>query len=138
MTGRGNSKREQDGTRNKRTVWTIATEPYPEAHFATFPTALVTPCILAGSPEGGVVLDPFAGSGTTLQVAKQLGRKGIGIELNADYLPLIEDRLNRIPIPMPIFSEPPAEKPQQLMWQGPAGAEWMHTVGFGDLSDVAE
>ena len=86
--------------RNKRTVWTIATEPYPEAHFATFPTALVTPCILAGCPEGGTVLEPFAGSGTTLQVAKELGRKSIGIELNADYAKLATQRLMRVPQPM--------------------------------------
>jgi DNA modification methylase len=87
-------------TRNKRTVWTIATEPYPEAHFATFPTALVTPCVLAGCPEGGTVLEPFAGSGTTLAVAKQLGRKSIGIELNADYCGLAERRLMAITQPM--------------------------------------
>lgn len=86
--------------RNKRTVWTIATEPYPEAHFATFPTALVTPCVLAGCPEGGTVLEPFAGSGTTLQVAKELGRKSIGIELNADYAKLATQRLMRVPQPM--------------------------------------
>jgi DNA modification methylase len=86
--------------RNKRTVWTIATEPYPEAHFATFPTALVTPCVLAGCPEGGTVLEPFAGSGTTLAVAKQLGRKSIGIELNADYCQLAAKRLRAISEPM--------------------------------------
>jgi DNA modification methylase len=86
--------------RNKRTVWTIATEPYPEAHFATFPTALVTPCVLAGCPEGGTVLEPFAGSGTTLAVAKQLGRKSIGIELNAEYCGLAERRLMAITQPM--------------------------------------
>ena len=86
--------------RNKRTVWTIATEPYPEAHFATFPTALVTPCVLAGCPEGGTVLDPFAGSGTTLQVAKELGRRSIGIELNAEYLALIEKRMRASSTPM--------------------------------------
>jgi DNA modification methylase len=85
--------------RNKRSVWTIATEPYPEAHFATFPTALVKPCILAGCPEGGTVLDPFAGSGTTLQVAKELGRKSIGIELNPEYVKLIEKRMARITTP---------------------------------------
>ena len=97
----GMTKEEQSSMgRNKRTVWTIATEPYPEAHFATFPTALVTPCVLAGCPEGGTVLEPFAGSGTTLQVAKELGRKSIGIELNEDYAKLATQRLMRVPQPM--------------------------------------
>lgn len=99
----GMTKEEQSSMgRNKRTVWTIATEPYPEAHFATFPTALVTPCVLAGCPEGGTVLEPFAGSGTTLQVAKELGRKSIGIELNADYAKLATQRLMRVPQPFPV------------------------------------
>lgn len=80
-------------TRNKRTVWTIATQPYPEAHFATFPPKLIEPCILAGSRPGDVVLDPFAGSGTTLYVAKELGRQFIGIELNPAYVKLIDKRL---------------------------------------------
>jgi DNA modification methylase len=74
------------GGRNLRSVWNIATEPYPGAHFATFPRKLVEPCIKAGCPEGGTVLDPFAGSGTTLLVAQSLGRRGIGIDLNPDYL----------------------------------------------------
>jgi site-specific DNA-methyltransferase (cytosine-N4-specific) len=81
------------GGRNKRSVWTIATAPYPEAHFATFPEALVEPCILAGTAEGDTVLDPFAGSGTVLAVATRLRRRSIGIELNPDYLPLIERRI---------------------------------------------
>ena len=72
--------------RNLRSVWTIATEPYPGAHFATFPRKLVEPCVKAGCPEGGTVLDPFAGSGTTLLVAQALGRRGIGIDLSPDYL----------------------------------------------------
>lgn len=79
-------------TRNKRSVWTVATTPYKGAHFATFPTALIEPCILAGAPAGGVVLDPFGGSGTTAQVAQSLGRKWILCELNEAYRPLIEDR----------------------------------------------
>ena len=70
--------------RNKRTVWTVATQPYAEAHFATFPEDLIKPCILAGSRVGDTVLDPFAGSGTTLMVATELGRKSIGIELKPD------------------------------------------------------
>lgn len=80
-------------SRNKRTVWTVATQPYPEAHFATFPPKLIEPCILAGSRPGDVVLDPFAGAGTTLYVAKELGRQFIGIELNPNYIGLIEKRL---------------------------------------------
>jgi len=71
--------------RNKRSVWTVATKPFKEAHFATYPPELIEPCILAGCPEGGIVLDPFSGSGTTLEVAKRLGRRSIGIELNPDY-----------------------------------------------------
>ena len=77
---------------NKRTVWTIATQPYSEAHFATFPPKLIEPCILAGCPSGGLVLDPFAGSGTTIQVAQQLGRQGVGIELNPAYITLADTR----------------------------------------------
>lgn len=72
--------------RNRRTVWTVATQPYVHAHFATFPEKLVEPCILAGSREGDTVLDPFVGSGTTALVARKHGRKAIGIDINADYL----------------------------------------------------
>lgn len=79
--------------RNKRTVWTITTEPFPEAHFATFPTALVEPCILAGSPEGGTVLDPFNGSGTTGVVALRADRNYIGIELNPAYVDMARRRI---------------------------------------------
>jgi DNA modification methylase len=82
-------------TRNRRSVWTISTEPYPGAHFATFPPDLVRPCILAGCPHGGVVLDCFAGSGTTLQVAKESQCGAIGIELNPEYCGLITDRLQQ-------------------------------------------
>ena len=71
--------------RNKRSVWTVNTQPYREAHFATFPPALITPCILAGSKSGDTVLDPFFGSGTTGEVAEKLGRKWIGIDLNPKY-----------------------------------------------------
>jgi DNA modification methylase len=71
---------------NRRSVWTIATKPYPGAHFATFPEALVEPCILAGCPENGVVLDPFAGTGTVGVVAQRLSRRALLIDLNPDYL----------------------------------------------------
>jgi DNA modification methylase len=80
-------------TRNKRSVWTVATEAFPEAHFATFPQALIQPCILAGCPEGGTVLDPFSGAGTTSLVAKENGRRFIGIELNPDYCKMAAKRL---------------------------------------------
>ena len=78
--------------RNKRSVWTIPTKPYPQAHFATFPADLIIPCVLAGCPEGGTVIDPFAGSGTTMEVAARLGRNSIGIEINPEYVKLIEER----------------------------------------------
>jgi DNA modification methylase len=78
--------------RNRRSVWTIATQAYLEAHFATFPEALVEPCIRAGTRPGDTVLDPFAGSGTTLAVAKRLDRLAIGIELNAAYIDLLAKR----------------------------------------------
>ncbi len=81
--------------RNKRSVWTVSTKPYKGAHFATFPADLIEPCILAGAPAGGVVLDPFFGSGTTGQVAQALGRKFIGIELNTDYKALQDERLQQ-------------------------------------------
>lgn len=84
---------EPDGFRNKRSVWTIATKPYSGAHFATFPEDLIEPCILAGAPAGGVVLDPFMGSGTTAAVATRLGRQWIGCELNPDYESLQRERL---------------------------------------------
>lgn len=79
--------------RNKRDVWTVATKPYAEAHFATFPEKLIEPCVMAGAPKGGIVLDPFMGSGTTAFVARKLGRKYLGIELNAEYIKLAEKRL---------------------------------------------
>ena len=74
--------------RNKRSVWTVTTKPYAGAHFAVFPSDLIEPCILAGAPVGGIVLDPFMGSGTTAQVAQNLGRQYIGCELNPAYLDL--------------------------------------------------
>ncbi|GAB7525366.1 DNA-methyltransferase [Paraburkholderia sp. 2C] len=80
-------------TRNRRTVWDINTQPYSGAHFATFPEALVDPCIRAGSRPGDIVFDPFFGSGTTGQVAWRLGRSFIGCELNRDYEPLQRGRI---------------------------------------------
>lgn len=80
-------------TRNKRTVWEVATQPFPEAHFATFPEELIKPCILAGCPAGGTVLDPFIGSGTTGLVARENHCRAIGIELNAEYIEIAKRRL---------------------------------------------
>ena len=79
--------------RNRRSVWTVNTSPYKGAHFATFPPDLIRPCILAGCPMGGIVLDPFGGSGTTAQVAMEEGRKAILCELNPSYVGLIEKRV---------------------------------------------
>jgi DNA modification methylase len=82
-----------DGGRNSRSVWQIATKPYSEAHFAVFPPELPERCIKAGSREGDTVLDPFMGSGTTAWVARHLGRRAVGCELNADYLEIAASRL---------------------------------------------
>ena len=79
--------------RNKRNVWTVTTKPFKDAHFATFPKDLIEPCIKVGCPENGVVLDPFAGSGTTGLVANNLGRNAILIELNSNYISIINKRL---------------------------------------------
>jgi len=79
--------------RNKRSVWNVTTSRYKDAHFATYPPELITPCILAGSAEGDIVLDPFSGSGTTGEVALLHNRNYIGLELNADYAKLSEKRL---------------------------------------------
>lgn len=81
--------------RNIRTVWSLSTRPYSGAHFAVFPPEIPERCIKAGCPEGGWVLDPFAGSGTTLEVARKLGRNAIGFELNEEYRALIDDRLKQ-------------------------------------------
>lgn len=100
------SKKEQQSKgANKRSVWTIATRPFPEAHFATFPEKLAEICILAGSPKGGIVLDPFSGSGTTGLVALHLGRKFVGIELNPDYVAIA---CRRIKGNLPLFE--PSER----------------------------
>jgi DNA modification methylase len=83
----------EKATRHARSVWTIPTQPYKGAHFAVFPPELPRRCILAASRPGDVVLDPFAGSGTTLAVARQLGRDYIGVELNSEYRPLADGRI---------------------------------------------
>jgi len=84
--------------RNRRSVWTVATQPYPGAHFATFPEALVEPCILAGCPEGGVVMDAFAGTGTVGVVAQRLSRRALLIDLNPDYLRQCLERNAAMPL----------------------------------------
>jgi site-specific DNA-methyltransferase (cytosine-N4-specific) len=81
--------------RNKRSVWTVPTEAFPGAHFATFPPALIEPCILAGSRPGDVVLDPFMGSGTTAWVARHHSRRAVGVELNEKYLNMAAERLGQ-------------------------------------------
>jgi len=88
---------EAEPTRNKRSVWEVTTKPYSGAHFATFPPDLIKPCILAGCPAGGTVLDPFGGSGTTGMVALELGRSAELIELNPDYVDIINERTHVTP-----------------------------------------
>lgn len=89
-------------TRNRRSVWTVPTEPFKEAHFATFPSALIEPCILAGCPEGGTVLDPFGGAGTTGLVADRLQRNAVLIELNPAYVAIARKRISG---DAPLFAE---------------------------------
>ena len=88
MKAAGNGK-----TRNKRSVWSISTARFKGAHFATFPEKLVEPCILAGCPTGGTVLDPFMGSGTTGAVSKRLGRNFVGVEINPEYCEIARKRI---------------------------------------------
>ena len=90
--------------RNKRTVWTINPKPYRGAHFATFPEELPETCIKAGTKKGDVVLDIFAGSGTTLRVASKLGRKGIGIELNPEYVKILKKRCKIESVSLEVFA----------------------------------
>jgi DNA modification methylase len=90
--GSGTMSWPADG-RNKRSVWTIPTKPYPAAHFATFPPDLVEPCVLAGSAPGHLVLDPFAGAATTGLVATRHGRSFLGVELNPEYVELGRQRI---------------------------------------------
>ena len=87
--------------KNKRSVWTVTNKPYKGAHFAVFPPDLIEPCILAGSEENDIVLDPFMGSGTTAMLAKKHNRKYIGCELNEDYASLQSDRIDSIPSQLP-------------------------------------
>lgn len=93
-TNLGRCGTNEDGTRNRRSVWTVTTRPYKGAHFATFPPDLIRPCILAGCPVDGTVLDPFGGSGTTAQVAIEEGRNAILCELNEEYIKLAHKRIS--------------------------------------------
>jgi len=90
------SRKDGTGMKNRRSVWSINTEAYAEAHFAVFPTELVRPCILAGSRAGDVVLDPFFGAGTVGFVAAEHRRRCIGIELNADYVAMARRRISAV------------------------------------------
>lgn len=83
------------GKANKKSVWTVTTKPFSEAHFATFPEDLIVDCIKAGCPEGGIILDPFMGAGTTALVARKLNRNYIGFELNPEYIKIAERRLKK-------------------------------------------
>jgi DNA modification methylase len=98
-TGKWNEDGKTTG-RNRRSVWTIATKPFKEAHFATFPPAIPEICIKAGSKPGDIILDPFSGSGTTGNVAERLGRKYIGIELNPAYSEIGEKRIDAARLPL--------------------------------------
>jgi hypothetical protein len=91
--GTGVPWEDETGLRNRRTVWTIATQPFAEAHFAVMPQALVEPCVLASSRRGDVVLDPFAGSGTVGVVALRHGRRFVGLELNPEYVAMARRRI---------------------------------------------
>jgi site-specific DNA-methyltransferase (adenine-specific) len=82
--------------RNKRSVWTVTSQPSKRAHFATFPPKLIQPCILAGCPEGGTVLDPFLGTGTTAEVAINSGCRFVGFEINERYFRMATDRLSQL------------------------------------------
>jgi hypothetical protein len=98
----GNAQRPDATTRNARTVWAISPQPFKGAHFATFPPALIEPCILAGSKRGDTVLDPFGGAGTTALVADRLCRDSVLIELNPDYAAMARARIHE---DSPLFSD---------------------------------
>jgi DNA modification methylase len=104
QSGKGLNAEHKGETRNRRSVWTVATRPYKGAHFATFPPALIEPCILAGSRAGDIVLDPFMGSGTTAAVALQHGRQYLGCELNPEYGPLQQERITTATPTLDLFS----------------------------------
>ena len=89
--------------KNKRSVWSVTVKPYKGAHFATYPEELVTPCILAGSEKGDIVLDPFMGSGTTAMVAKKNSRSYLGCELREEYASLQTARISSIPNKLPLY-----------------------------------
>jgi DNA modification methylase len=110
-TKSGNEWNGGSGKANRRSVWSVATRPYKGAHFATFPPALIEPCILAGSRPGDIVLDPFMGSGTTAQVALEHGRAYLGCELNSDYKALQDERISKV-------SEQPTEHQLSLVLEG--------------------
>jgi len=114
-------------TRNKRSVWSVPTKGYTGAHFAVFPPALIEPCILAGCPEGGMVLDPFFGTGTTGAVALQHGRRYIGIELNPDSIVLANER---IAATMPNF-QTLEERVRWLETQASANGAKIRRIGEG-------
>lgn len=96
MKSNGNMKAVSNmETKNKRNVWTITTKPFKGSHFATFPKDLIEPCIKAGCPENGIVLDPFGGAGTTGIVASLNNRNSILIELNSEYIKIAEDRIEK-------------------------------------------
>lgn len=90
------------GKRNKRDVWSVNTKPDLNAHFAVYPEELIRPCILAGCPLGGVVLDPFMGSGTTARAARRWGRHYVGFELNPNYVKIIE---RKVQVAVDLFAE---------------------------------
>jgi DNA modification methylase len=94
-TNRDQGARWNTEFRNKRSVWTVTTKPFKGAHFATFPPDLIEPCILAGCPEGGTVLDPFGGAGTTGLVANRLGRRALLLELNPAYVEIAAARISK-------------------------------------------
>jgi DNA modification methylase len=90
-----NAFRAVEDWRNLRDVWMVGPQPFPEAHFATFPPRLIEPCVIAGSPVGGLVLDPFTGAGTTALVAKRHGRSFVGVELKREYCEMVSGRLSQ-------------------------------------------
>lgn len=99
-------ERELDGTRKKRSVWEIPTQPYKGAHFAVFPERLAAQMVAIGTPAGGCVLDPFVGSGTVPMVARAMGRCAVGIDASADYLRIAKLRINSKPLPLPLPEQP--------------------------------